>query len=134
MTVEAHAGWWTAELVAERLQQAARVERSRHERRVRPAGYRSSWPAHQIQHAMDLIDPCEPMPSPLEITLAEEAMGWLFWIRSPEVRRMLWSRANGASGREMMAEFRRTHKTIARMCQSGLDCLARRLNAGGRRG
>ncbi|MBF0339435.1 MAG: hypothetical protein HQL95_00550 [Magnetococcales bacterium] len=124
---------WTPELVKARLEQAAQIERRRPERHVRPDGARSSWPAHQIQRDFDLVEVLPPCPTPQEIIRAEEAMGWLRWVPSAGVRRMLWSLACGSAVRTMMTEYRRGRKTIDRLCASGLKRIANRLNARERR-
>lgn len=119
---------WTPKRVAERLEQAAEVERRRPARHVRPAGAKSSWPTYQIQHALDVVDFQCPLPTPAEISLADEAMGWLLWIRSAEVRKVLWSKANRRSGRALMVEFGRSRKTLDRLCAFGWASIARKLN------
>lgn len=121
---------WTPALVADRLERAADVERRRPAQHLWPAGVRSSWPTHQIQHDFDVAEVRPPLPSSHEILLAEEAMGWLLLIRSSEVRKIVWSKANGKSGRTLMAEFGRSRKTLDRLCASGWESIANRLNQG----
>lgn len=122
---------WTLDRVAVRLEQAADVERLRVVAYVRPSGVKSSWPAHQIQHSFEFVEVQRPTPSAIEISRAEEAMGWLLWVKSPDVRRVLWSKANRKSERNLMIEYRRTRKTINQMCIDGLELIVNKLNARG---
>ncbi|MEO5335164.1 MAG: DUF6362 family protein [Magnetococcus sp. YQC-5] len=122
---------WTLDRVAVRLEQAADVERLRFVAYARPSGVKSSWPAHQIQSSFDFFEARRPIPSAPEISRAEEAMGWLLWVKSLEVRRLLWSKANRRSDRDLMTEFRRSRTTINRMCVDGLRLIANKLNVMG---
>ncbi|MBF0263265.1 MAG: hypothetical protein HQL97_15655 [Magnetococcales bacterium] len=78
---------------------------------------------------LDYVELRPELPTALEITLAEEAMGWLGWIKSPEVRRMVWDRACGVSGRKMAKAYKHDRKTLERICRDGLERIAGHLNA-----
>ncbi|MBF0215342.1 MAG: hypothetical protein HQM00_17580 [Magnetococcales bacterium] len=112
---------WTAEMVRERLEQAARVERRRPCGKVRPDGAGSSWPTKQMP-----IDGaiCLSRPTPVEIALAEEAMDWLLLIK-PEWRRVLWRKAEGAREREMELEFGVHRSVLYRRCRRGWQVIAK---------
>lgn len=115
---------WTAGTVRSRLEQAAWVERCRPCGQVRPSGVRSSWPSRQMGPG-DHIP--RPLPSPKEISCAEEAMDWLLWVR-PAMRKLLWMKADGVSSKDLEREFNRDYSVLFRRCQSGWGTIAHILN------
>ncbi len=119
---------WTPEMVKLRLEQAAETERRRPVHNLRPDHARSSWPAHQIQHSADVIDFFPPQPSAEEIDRAEEAMNWLLWLESVDLRKLLWRKAQNVQEKILQFEFGKSRTTLHRDCKTGWSAISTTLN------
>lgn len=87
---------WTAELVADRMEEAASTMRRLPS--VRPKGFTSSWPeivrdASEVQGWRDGEVRLGPPPADA-ITRMDQCLGWLACLE-PEERKLVWARATG---------------------------------------
>lgn len=120
---------WTAELVEERLFEAADVMKRLPDTRVQ--GYFSLWPKI-VPEFSDLIgrEPerlRRPPPSPEAISRMERTMPWLTWLE-PEDAKLVWARAEGSRWKLICWRFAISRATAHRRWQYAVSLITWRLN------
>ena len=120
---------WTAELVEERLFEAADVMKRLPDTRVQ--GYFSLWPKI-VPEFSDLVgrEPerlRRPPPSPEAISRMERTMPWLTWLE-PEDAKLVWARAEGSRWKLICWRFGISRPTAYRRWRHALRLIAWRLH------
>jgi len=97
---------WTASMVEDRLEEAARTLRRLPP--VQVCGYFSAWP--QILHEANdkLVWAIEAVrlgpPDPAAISRMEETLAWFRWL-TPEENRLIWMRASKTRWKSICVRF-----------------------------
>ena len=118
---------WTPSLVEERLAEAASVLKRLPE--PRRQGYFNVWP--EILHSFaDKVgqEPRmrRPLPSPRQITEADEAMLWLRWLERDDAR-IVWLRSNGKPWKKICWDVGLSRPAANRHWQYGVALITWRL-------
>ena len=120
---------WTAEMVEERLAEAAAVIRRLPP--VRVPGYFNTWPPMVVEFADRVGQDPEPMrlppPSPAAISRMEETLGWLRWLKA-EHAKLVWARAEGTPWKLICCRFGISRATAHRRWRYALSLIAFRLS------
>lgn len=96
-----------------------------------PKGYGSGWPDYvqEARHAYGYHEArMRVVPSARDIELMEEAIGWLRLVPDPDVRRMVWMRAEGARWRQVCIRAGCARSTAWRRWTAALLTIANHLN------
>ena len=122
-------GFWTAEVVAARLHEAAMTGRRLPSAMVK--GYYNIWSVIVRQEwerwALDDRPVQRFPPSPEAVERMMETMRWMQYIQEDQ-RRLLWMRAHGRRWREISTFFTCDRSTARRRWGQALAVVARKLN------
>ncbi|MBF0214131.1 MAG: hypothetical protein HQM00_11320 [Magnetococcales bacterium] len=122
---------WNPKMVAERMAEAASTLRRLKVSGLKPQGYGSSWPdiVHEFSEAYgynELVVRLGP-PTADAITRMDEAMEWLRWLESDQVR-LVWLHAEGVPRKVIMAKLGVQRTRVWIMWASALSTIATMLN------
>ena len=119
---------WTTTQVEDRLESAADVFRALPN--VRPQGFVNAWPEYFHSFADKVGQEPQmrrPLPSPRQITEAEEAMLWLRWLERNDAR-IVWLRAERTPWKRITWEIGLSRPAASRHWQYGIAVIVWRLN------
>lgn len=119
---------WMMARVQDRLELAADVFAQMPA--VRPQGYFNAWPEYFHSFADQVGQEPRmrrPLPSPRQITEAEEAMLWLRWLEKDDAR-IVWLRANRTPWKPICWQLGISRATANRRWQYGIAVIVWRLN------
>ncbi|MTH96363.1 DUF6362 family protein [Roseibium sp. RKSG952] len=119
---------WTTAMVEERLEAAASVFRTFPH--VRAPGFFNAWPDYLHSFADKVSQTprmCRPLPSPGQISRAEEAALWLQWLDKDDAR-LVWLRANRTPWKPICWELGISRATANRRWRYAIALIVWRLN------
>lgn len=117
--------------IKERLKEAAQTLRRLPKARLSTS--MTAWPdvvrqsAEAYGYDRSFARPIPPRPD--QITRMDEALPWLFTLE-PEVRRVVWARASGVSWRRLEMMDGRSHTTLRKLENRGIQGILEQLSAG----
>lgn len=120
-------GEWTTTRVEDRLESAADVFRVLPG--VMPQGFFNAWPEYFHSFADKVGQEPRmrrPLPSPRQITEADEAMLWLRWLEKDDAR-IVWLRANGREWKKICWDVGLSRPAANRHWQYGVALITWRL-------
>ena len=118
---------WTTARVEDRLESAADVFRVLPD--VKPQGYFNAWPEYFHSFADKVGQEPRmrrPLPSPRQITEADEAMLWLRWLERDDAR-IVWLRSNGKPWKKICWDVGLSRPAANRHWQYGVALITWRL-------
>ena len=127
MTIFAPHQWWTTDLIADHLEEAA--DTLRRLPKIYWKARLTYWPDVIKDAAASLEEPRKrrpAAPSPQAIDRMDEVLTWLIPL-SVEQRRLLWARACGVPWRHLADMDGRSHVTLRKIWQHTLQTIAERL-------
>ncbi|MBF0629205.1 MAG: hypothetical protein HQL91_13385 [Magnetococcales bacterium] len=122
---------WNPKMVAERMAEAASTLRRLKVSGLKPQGYGSSWPdiVHEFSEAYgynELVVRLGP-PTADAITRMDEAMEWLRWLESDQMR-LVWFHAEGMPRKVIQAKLGVSRATLWLHWSSALTVIASMIN------
>ncbi|MBF0401345.1 MAG: hypothetical protein HQL90_11315 [Magnetococcales bacterium] len=124
-------GTWTAKMVADRLEEAARILRRLRVTGLKPSGYGNTWP-EIVYHELEISDWCDVEvrlgpPNPEEVTRMDEALEWLRLLEKDQVH-LVWMHAEGVPRKKIYATLGLSKNQAWKMWNKSLEIIAVSLN------
>lgn len=120
---------WTEEMVADRLEDAARTMRRLPP--VKAQGYVSAWPAifYTEMEKLQMDKKPRKWPAmPEQVTRMEEACDWLLLLEDIDDRRLLWLRAERVPWKPICWKMGISRATANRRWKNGICTIMQKLN------
>ena len=119
---------WNQEMVALRLQEAAKTAHRLPPNRVQ--GYFNLWPPFVRTEferlAMEVAAPIYFAPTPRDVDRMLEVMGWMRWLEV-DARKLIWMRAERHRWEDIARRFGCSPRTAQRRWNRSVDILVARL-------
>ncbi len=117
--------------VKARLIEAAQTLKHLPGTRSKPGGYQSAWPEVVLNFwdAYDLESPPDrpSCPSPAAIKRMDEVLNWIYWIKQPRHRQVVWARSLGVKPGGLARRMGVHRETIRAWYKAGVRDIAERL-------
>lgn len=120
---------WTEEMVADRLEDAARTMRRLPP--VKAQGYVSAWPAifYTEMEKLQMDKKPRKWPAmPEQVTRMEETCDWLLLLEDIDDRRLLWLRAERVPWKPICWKMGISRATANRRWKNGIRTIMQKLN------
>ena len=120
---------WTEEIVADRLEDAARTMRRLPP--VKVQGYVSAWPAifYTEMEKLQMDKKPRKWPAmPEQVTRMEEACDWLLLLENIDDRKLLWLRAERVPWKPICWKMGISRATANRRWKNGIRTIMQKLN------
>lgn len=120
---------WTEEMVADRLEDAARTMRRLPP--VKVQGYVSAWPAifYTEMEKLQMDKKPRKWPAmPEQVTRMEEACDWLLLLENIDDRKLLWLRAERVPWKPICWKMGISRATANRRWKNGIRIIMHKLN------
>lgn len=135
---------YTPEYVKARLEEAAQTLRRLPATGCFPQGHKAQWPQvvrefweewnvkgeGEKEEFADERNRVRLSPSPAQIERMDEALMWLYYIKQPEHRMVVFARCLGVRGGVLARRFHVHRNTVATWYEAGLVRVANALNQG----
>lgn len=98
---------------------------------VKVQGYFNTWPDilySEIEVLQQDIKPVKYRPSASAISEMEKTLVWITWVEDPEMRKLIWARAQGTPWKIICREFGYGRTRAWQIWRDALEQIADRLN------